>query len=137
MWFEIIIKRYSQDKEKNVTEAYMVKAVNWTDSEAMAFMEMKEAISEVFTIEAIKKSKVSEIFTYDSGEWWFHVLIEMIVYDEKTDKDKKQKVPFLVMADDILQAYHRINECLRDVPVDYKVCQLAYSKILDVFEVKR
>ena len=39
-------------------------------------------------IKAIKKSKYIEIFPYEDGQFWFKVVINLMLYDEDSGKEK-------------------------------------------------
>lgn len=74
LWFECRI-RYDKTQDngmvKKVTEPYLVDAMTFTEAEARIIEEQKPFISGDFTIPAIKKTNIAEVF-YKSGcdKWW-------------------------------------------------------------------
>ena len=135
-WFEVKVKYYrvgEDGNEQKVSESFLFDAVSWTEAEARTFEEMKTLTSGEFVVEAIKKSRLSEVFPYDCGEWWFKVGIEMVTIDEEAGKEKKAKMNYLIMADDIQEALTRMNESLQDVLVPFVITSIAVSNIVDIF----
>lgn len=94
---------------------------------------MESMIQGEFVIDAIKKSKVNELFPYDSGRWWFKAGVEMVMLDEASGSEKKASFEYLVMADDIQEALNRLNENLSSCFVDYVIASVSISNIVEVF----
>ena len=65
LWFECKV-RYDKMQEngvvKKVNEPYLVDALTFTEAEQRINEEMKPYISGDFSISAVKKTKISEIF---------------------------------------------------------------------------
>lgn len=74
LWFECKV-RYDKMMEngsvKRVTEPYLVDALSFTEAEARITEEVRPFISGDFSIPAIKKTNIAEIF-YDqtADKWW-------------------------------------------------------------------
>ena len=70
-WFECKI-RYDKIMEngaiKKVTEPYLVDALSFTEAEARIIEEMTPYISGEFSVSAVKRTKISEIFWDDSAD---------------------------------------------------------------------
>ena len=70
LWFECKI-RYDRMQEngmvKKVNEPYLVDALSFTEAESRIIEEMKPFISGDFSISAVKKTKISEIFFDETG----------------------------------------------------------------------
>lgn len=64
-WFECKV-RYDKTMEngaiKKVTEPYLVDALSFTEAEARIIEEQTPFISGDFTVNAVKRTKISEIF---------------------------------------------------------------------------
>ena len=90
-WFECKI-RYDKMQEngavKKVTEPYLVDALSFTEAEARIIEEMKPFISGEFSVSAVKRSKIAEIFRDDSADRWYLVKVAFITIDEKTAVEK-------------------------------------------------
>ena len=70
LWFETKV-RYDKMMEngavKKVNEPYLVDALTFTEAEARIIEEMTPFISGEFSISAVKKTKISEIFFDETG----------------------------------------------------------------------
>lgn len=139
VWFECKAKYQKIDdngRERNVTESYLLDAVSFTDAEARIIAELQSMVRGEFTVTDIKKSKISEVFPFEVGEWWYRATINLVTIDEEAGKEKKLRVFYLVQADDIEQALQRLNESLSFLVVPYVTTSIAVSNIVDVFPYK-
>ena len=135
-WFECKVKLTKTDQngsERNVTEVYMLDAVTFTDAEARIIHQMQQIVKGEFTVVDIRKSKISEVFIYNNGEWWFRVVINLVTVDEKEGKEKKVKAWYLINADDMKEALQRLEECLAFLVIPYFVSSMSVSLIADIF----
>ncbi len=91
-WFECKI-RYDKIMDngaiKKVTEPYLVDALSFTEAEARIIEEMTPYISGEFSVSAVKRTKISEIFWDDSADKWYLVKVAFITIDERTAVEKK------------------------------------------------
>lgn len=134
-WFEVKVKFNKLDsngEEKATTESYLFDSVTWTESEARTLKELSQVISGEFSIESIKKTKYAEVFAYNSGEYWFKVVSDIISIDD-TGKEMKNKINSLIMADDLECALARFKEKMNDCCVPFAIASISISNILDVF----
>jgi hypothetical protein len=135
-WFECKVK-YTKvtesGKEQTVTENFLLDAVSFTDAETRITRQMQEMVRGEFSVIDIKKSRIGEVFPYDTGEWWFKATINLVTVDEEAGKEKKMRTYYLIMADDIKQALERLDESLSYLVIPYVVSVLAVSTIVDVF----
>ena len=135
-WFECKVK-YTKvtesGKEQTVTENFLLDAVSFTDAETRMIRQMEQMVKGEFNVTDIKKSRIGEVFPYDSGEWWFKATINLITVDEEAGKEKKMRTYYLIMADDIKQALERLEESLSYLVIPYVVSAMAVSTIVDVF----
>ncbi|NQU88059.1 MAG: DUF4494 domain-containing protein [Mariniphaga sp.] len=91
IWFESKVQYIKVDeggRERKVTENYMLDAVSFTDAETRMIKAMQETIKGEFSVIDIKKSRIGEVFTFESGEWWFKAVINMITIDEEAGREK-------------------------------------------------
>lgn len=135
-WFECKAKYQKIDengRERNVTESFLLDAVSFTDAEARIIAELQTMVRGEFTVTDIKRSKISEVFPYEVGEWWYRVAINLVTIDEEAGKEKKLRTFYLVQADDIEQALQRMEESLSFLVVPYVITSIAVSVIADVF----
>lgn len=135
-WFECKVK-YTKvtesGKEQTVTENFLLDAVSFTDAETRITRQMQEMARGEFSVTDIKKSRIGEVFPYDTGEWWFKATINLVTVDEEAGKEKKMRTYYLIMADDIKQALERLDGSLSYLVIPYVVSALAVSTIVDVF----
>ncbi len=136
-WFESKVKynKVSQSgNEQLVTDNFLLDAVSYTDAETRIIRQMQQTVKGgEFQIVDIKKSRIAEVFPYESGEWWFKATINLVTVDEEAGKEKKLKTYYLVMADDIKEALARLEESLSFLVIPYVVSAVAVSTIVDVF----
>ena len=86
LWFECKV-RYDKMQEngsvKKVNEPYLVDALSFTEAEARIIEEITPYISGEFSVSAVKKTKISEIFWDETGDRYYMVkvmFITIIVY---------------------------------------------------------
>lgn len=140
MWFECKI-RYDrltdEGLSKKVTEQYVVDALSYTEAEKNIIRFAAEIIPEVIEIRAIKEATYSEIFfSEDDAEKWYKTKISFIFIDERTGKERRTNVLYLVQANDISNAISNVKEIMSKSMSDYTIQSMALTQILDVFEHK-
>lgn len=138
-WFETKI-RYAKTQEdgnqKNVTEAYVVDALSFTEAEAAITEEMKPYISGEYSVKAITKAPYHEIFFTDglNDDKWYKAKLAFITLNEKTMKEKRTTTTYLVQAHTVEQARKNIDEVMSGTMVDYEISSIVETKLMDVFE---
>src|SRR5512136_15711 len=91
-WFECKVKYQKIDpdgRERQVTDSFLLDAVSFTDAEARITALMQTMVRGEFSVADIKKSKVAEVFPYETGEWWYKATINLTTIDEEAGKEKK------------------------------------------------
>lgn len=131
--------RYERTMEnglsKKVTELYLVDALSFTEAEKRIIQEMVPYIPGEFDVVTIKRTNYSEIVENgaDSADKWFKAKLMFVTFDEKTSKEKKQAVYFIVKATDINNAHTVVVEHMKTTLVDYEIATLDETKIMDLF----
>lgn len=131
--------RYERTMEnglsKKVTELYLVDALSFTEAEKRIIQEMVPYIPGDFDVVTIKRTNYSEIVENgaDSADKWFKAKLMFVTFDEKTSKEKKQAVYFIVKASDINNAHTVVVEHMKTTLVDYEIATLDETKIMDLF----
>ena len=77
-WFECKVrydKLMENGMQKKVNEPYMVDALSFTEAEARIIEEVTPFISGDFSVSAVKRTNISEIFWDDSADKWYHVKV--------------------------------------------------------------
>ena len=138
-WFECKI-RYEKMMEdglaKKVTESYVVDALSFSEAESRIIEEMSSYISGEFTVEDIKKAQYKEIFFSDeeTADKWYKAKLAFITIDERTEKEKRSNVTYLVQAGSLNAAMRNIDEVMGGTMIDYVQCALQETTFMDVFE---
>ena len=138
-WFLCKI-RYEKTMEdglqKRVTEQYVVDALSFTEAEARIMEEMAAYISGEFEVWEIDRAVFKEIFFSDSdmADKWYKAKLKFITIDEKTEKEKKTTVYYLVQAGSFDGANRNIDEVMGGTMIDYVIDTVSETAIMDVFE---
>ena len=141
-WFECKI-RYEKVMEdglqKKVTENYVVDALSFSEAEERITEEMSSYISGEFDVADIKKAAYREIFFSDDemADKWYKAKLQFITYDEKTDKEKRSSVTYLVQAGSFNEAVKNIDEAMGGTMIDYVISSVAETTLMDVYEYKK
>ena len=138
IWFETKV-RYDKMQEngtiKTVNEPYLVDALTFTEAEARIIEAITPYLSGEFTVSAVKKTKISEIFFDDSGDRYYNAKVNFITLDEKKGVEKKSASYILVQASDIEGALARFKEGMKGTMADYDLVSIAESSLCDVFPI--
>ena len=124
--------------QKKVTEQYVVDAISFTEAEARINQKMSCYISGEFEVVEIDRCVFKEIFFSDSecADKWYKSKVQFITIDEKTEKEKKQAVYYLVQGSSLENARRNIDEVMGGTMIDYSIAGVNETKIMDVFEYK-
>lgn len=141
---------------KKVTELYLVDAVSFTEAEARIVREMEPYMSSDFDVCSIKRTNYSEI-VYDKfnlassasgsvqkltgqnkhaselADKWFKAKVNYIVVNEKTSKEKKTPVYFIINAGSIAAAHEILVQHMNGTIADYEIATLDDTRIMDVY----
>ena len=122
--------------QKKVTEQYVVDGVSFTDAEARITQEMSSYTSGEFEVVEIDRCVFQEIFfsDTDSADKWYKSKLHFITIDEKTEKEKKTAVYYLVHGSSLENARKNIDEVMGGTMIDYTISGVNETKIEDVFE---
>ena len=135
-WFECKVK-YDKTLEtgavKTVTEPYLVDALSFTEAEARITEEMQPYISGEFTVSAVRRVNLSDIFYNESGDRWYKVKTNFITIDEKTAVEKKTASFQLVQASDFKEALDVFMEGMKDTMADFEIASITETMLMDVF----
>ena len=136
-WFEGK-GRYEQTQEdgmnKMVTETYVYKAADFGEAYDKAIKNMSTFISGEFGITAMKIAQYGEVVMQDerTEEKYYRVKVNLIILDEKTQKEKKTACYYLVNADSVEKARKYTDAALSDTMMDYVIEAVQEAKIIDV-----
>ena len=138
-WFECKI-RYEKVMEdgmqKRVNENYVVDALSFSEAEERIIEEMSSYISGEFDVVDIKKAAYKEIFfaDQDMADKWYKAKLQFITIDEKTEKEKRSTVSYLVNAGSFNGSVKNIEEVMGGTMIDYVISSVSETTIMDVYE---
>ncbi|MBR2102694.1 MAG: DUF4494 domain-containing protein [Prevotella sp.] len=140
-WFETKIKyekTMDDGMQKKVTEAYVVDALSFTEAERRITEEMSSYISGEFDVSDIKKATYKEIFFSDSesADKWYKSKLQFITIDEKSGKEKRSNVYYLVQAGSLLEAVKNIEAVMSGTMIDFEIASVAETMLMDVYEYR-
>ena len=142
IWFECKI-RYEKTMEdglpKKVSEVYVVDALSFSEAEERIMEEMLPYNLVDIEIVDVKIAPYREIFFADDNlaDQWFKAKLSFITIDERTDKEKRTSMMYLVNAGNISSAINNIGEVMSSTMIDYVMTSITATKIFDVFEYKK
>ena len=142
IWFECKIqyeKTMEDGLQKKVTETYTTDALSFTEAEQRIMEEMSSYISGEFEVSDIKKATYKEIFFSDEemADRWYKAKLQFITIDEKTEKEKRSNVNYLVQAGTLNGAVKNLDEVMGGTMIDYVIAAVAETTLMDVFEYKK
>lgn len=138
-WFECKVK-YDKLQEngaaKKVSEPYLVDALSFTEAEARITEEQRPFISGEFSVDAVKRTRISEIFFNEGGDRWYLVKVAFITIDEKTATEKRSISQILVQASNFKDALENFIKGMEGTLADYEVVSIAETPLMDVYGMK-
>lgn len=138
-WFECKV-RYDKLQEngavKKVNEPYLVDALSFTEAEARIIDEQTPFISGDFSVSAVKRTKISEIFWNEGGDRWYLVKVAFITIDERSGAEKRTTTLILVQASNFKEALDNFIEGMKGTMADYEVVSISETPLMDVYKVK-
>ena len=139
IWFLCKIryeKTMDDGLQKRVTEQYVVDALSFTEAEARIIEEMSSYINGEFEIWEIDRAVFKEVFFSDDdmADKWYKSKLQFITIDEKTEKEKKTNVYYLVQGSSLENARRNIDEIMGGTMIDYVISSVSETPVVDVFE---
>ncbi len=138
-WFECKVayrKIMENGIEKKVNDTFLVDALTFTEAESRIIEEITPFISGEFSVSAVKRTKIAEIFWDDSADRWYLTKVAFITIDEKTAQEKKSTSLILVAASDFKSALEHFIDEMKTTMADYEIVSITETPILDVYKVK-
>lgn len=138
-WFECKV-RYDKIQEngavKKVNEPYLVDALSFTEAEARIIEEQTPYISGEFSVSAVKRTKIAEIFWNEDGDRWYLVKVAFITIDERSGVEKRSASLILVQASNFKEALENFIEGMKGTMADYEIVSITETPLMDVYKVK-
>ena len=142
-WFECKIKyeKVMEDGlQKQVVEQYVVDALSFAEAELRITEEMSQYISGEFEVTDVKKAAYKEVFFDDdnaASDRWYKAKLDFITIDEKTEKEKRSRVTYLVQATNLNRAMKNVDTVMGGTMIDYDAASISDTKLVDVFEYSK
>ena len=135
-WFltTITCRKVMEDGlSKKVKELYALPALSFTEAEAGITDEMNYC--DELDVADISKAPFGEIIFTDNeaADHYYKVKANFITLNEKTGKEKKSPVLYLVQAASTKDAQRNFDEVMSGTMIDYIVESVIETKIIDVF----
>ena len=140
-WFEVGIryqKTQEDGSEKSVTEKYAIDALSFTEGESAITEEMAAYISDELKVKSMQEASYGEVFfsDKDDDDCWYKAKLQFIIIDDKSDREKRSNVTYLVQAKSMHRAISNIDEVMKKTMIDYEIIGLSKTNVYDVFEHK-
>lgn len=139
-YIETKIRRGKQMEDgciKKVTEHYLVDAVSFTEAEARVTKELAPYYTGDYIVTAVKKSNIAEVFQnieHDAVSW-YKVKADFITIDERTGKEKRTSVNYLVQGGTCEAAIAHFRHSI-NMMADYDIMAVQLTPILEVFDYR-
>lgn len=138
-WFEVVI-RYDKTTEnglqKKVNEQYTIEAQTFGEAEEDVAKVMAPYVKGDMEIKKINRAAYKEIIFSDKEKdtAWFVAKVDFIILNEKTEKEKKETMVFLVAADTLETARTYTEDVLRTTMYEHEFRTITKSKTIDVIK---
>ena len=122
--------------QKKVTELYVVDALSFAEAETRITEEMSKYISGEFEVTDVKKAPYKEVFFGDDvlDYRFYRAKLDFITLNEKTEKEKRSRVVYLVQAASLKGAFKGVEDVMNGTTIDYDAAAIDSTKVMDVFE---
>lgn len=138
-WFKTKVKyqkTMEDGSEKVVSEAYVVDALSFTEAESAIIDEMSVYVNGELKVSNLGKASYNEIFfsDVDDDDKFYTCKLQFITIDEKSEKERRSNVTYLVQAKSLARALRYVDEAMGKTMIDYDIVGLNETKVFDVFE---
>lgn len=140
MYFEVKI-RYEAVAEdagtKNVSETYAVESNTFTEAESAILKKVVPYISGMWQIVAVKIAPYKEVIAYkncESADKFYRAKLTLVTIDEKTAREKRSIVTYLVHAESLLDAQRTVEWFMSGTGIVYSQMSIVETPVIDVFQ---
>ncbi|WP_258103585.1 DUF4494 domain-containing protein [Marinoscillum sp. MHG1-6] len=137
-WYSCKVK-YNKEQEngmlKQITEAYMLDALTYTEAETRIYEAMERDVHGEFTVTQITKTNISELVINEDkpADYWWKVKVVYTTVDGDSEKEVNINNYFMVSADNIGDCIENTNEFLKSMLVPYSIPSVTLTKIVEVY----
>lgn len=138
-WFEVTITYDSvteNGETKKVAEVVTINAMSFAEAEAKALEEYACMTTGEVEVTAIKIAKYVSVFIPQDNTvlpTYYVTKLSFITIDEKTEKEKRTNVQYLVGASNLEDARKTIENVLGQSMIDYVLVGVTESKVVEVY----
>lgn len=138
-WFEVKLrydKVHEDGYERKVTESYVVEALSFGDAEKTAIEFLGGYVSGEIQVVNINPMKFQEVFfnEQESCDRYYKAILQFITIDEKTEREKRAQVYYLVQASSFDNCKDSIRTIMDGTMIDYQIASVSETKVIDVIE---
>lgn len=116
---------------KRVNEPYLAEALSVVECEARVTENVAQSVSGDFSIPAIKRTTIAEIFP-GSG-WYWLVKVSFVTIDERTATEKRSTVRYIAQAETFDEAVEVFRKGMAGTMADWEIDSITRTRIADVF----
>lgn len=140
-WFQTKVayeKEVENGEIKKITEIYVVEAASFTEAEDAIMEEACHYASGEFDVTGIAKAPFKEVYFSENprDDKWYKVKVNLLSFDEKTQKEKKASHTYLVQSNSLQNAVKSVDTFMGTGMQDWEFSSIAATQILDVYEKK-
>ncbi|MEO1051997.1 MAG: DUF4494 domain-containing protein [Bacteroidota bacterium] len=140
IWYACKV-RFTKETEdgtlKQVTETFLIDAVSYTEAETRIYAAMEQNIAGEFTINSISKTNLSEVINYEDVDTWYKCKVSYSTVDADSEKEIKINTYYLVSAQNVKEAYERVEDNLSSMLVPFDIPSITVTKIMEVFPYEK
>lgn len=139
-WFEVTVafdKVTENGETKKVAEVVTINAMSFTEAEAKAIKEYAAYTTGDVDVTAIKIAKYCSVFVPQDATTtptYYTTKLAFITLDEKTAKEKRTTVQYLVGASNLEDARKTIENVMKQTMIDYVFVGVTESKVIEVYD---
>ena len=125
------------EDDKKQSSEFLLDALSFSEAEERIVEEMKPYISGNFSVESIKREKISEIFWNENGDKWFKAKVFFITLDEEKGVEKETGAVMYIQANDIKEARENLEEGMKGTLADYRIGKIEETKVQEIFKYEK
>ncbi len=136
LWYSCKVKYGKQNDEgimKQVSEPFLVDAWTYTEAESRIYEAMEQNVAGEFSIHSITKTNISEVINYEDADYWYKCKVSYSTVDGDAGKEVKINTYFLVSAENVKQAFERVEDNLSSMLVPFEIPSITLTNIVEVF----
>lgn len=135
-WYSCKIKHSKETDDgylKQVTEAFLVDAVSYTEAETRINNIAERDIKGEFAVTQISKTNIAEVIPDEEAFTWFKCKVVYSTIDGDSEKEVKINTYMLIAALHVKHAFEKIQEHFKGMVVPYEIPSITQTKIMEVY----